>query len=90
MIHFKEFVEKYNIDKQLPCRYLYESDSLLIIEAFDYRICAYGWPDNRVTMANLMTGNNTIKKFGPKGKDKCEAHLKSCLEILGVDFPEEE
>lgn len=90
MYFFKQFVEKYNIDNQLPDFIVLVEDSFLIIENIDYRICVYGWPDNRVAMSNLMTGINTIKRFGPKGRDKCEAHLKSCLEILGVEFPEEE
>lgn len=90
MFYFKEYVEKYNIDKQLPYCHLRVFDSLLIVDTLDYRICVYGWPDNRVIVANLMTGINTIKRFGPKGKDKCEAYLKSCLENLGVEFPEEE
>lgn len=90
MYFFKQFVEKYNIDNQLPDFIVFIEDSFLIIENIDYRICVYGWPDNRVAMSNLMTGINTIKRFGPKGRDKCEAYLKSCLEILGVEFPEEE
>lgn len=89
MYFFKQFVEKYNIDNQLPEFTIFAEDGFLIIENTDYRICVYGWPDNRVAMSNLMTGINTIKRLGPKGRDKCEAHLKSCLEILGVEFPEE-
>lgn len=89
MYNFSEFIRKYNIANQLPDFTILVEDSFLIIENIDYRLCAYGWPDNRVAMSNLMTGINTIKRFGPKGRDKCEAHLKTCLEILGVEFPEE-
>ena len=90
MYFFKQFVEKYNIDNQLPDFIVLVEDSFLIIENIDYRLCVYGWPDNRVAMSNLMVGVNTIKRFGPKGRDKCEAYLKSCLEKFGVEFTEDE
>lgn len=90
MFYFKDYVTRYNIDNQLPYYKLTARDNILVIDGFDYRICVYGWPDNRVTVANKITGVNTIKRFGPHGHDKCESYLRSCLEILGVEFPEEE
>lgn len=90
MFYFKDYVTRYNIDNQLPYSKITARDDTLVIDAFDYRICTYGWPDNRVTVANKITGINTIKRFGPLGHDKCESYLRSCLEILGVEFSEEE
>lgn len=40
-----------------------------------------------VTRYNI---DNHCKRFGPHGRDKCESYFRSCLEILGVEFPEEE
>ena len=89
MFYFKDYVKKHNIDNQLPNDVVFATDTYLSVDTLDYRICVYGWPDNRVSVANKITDINTIKRFGPGGRDKCEAYLKSCLEILGVDFPEE-
>lgn len=90
MFYFKEYVKKYNIDNQLPSDVVFATNSYLMVDSIDYRVCAYGWPDNRVTVSNKITGVNTIKRFGPHGRDKCESYLRSCLEIWGVEFPEEE
>ena len=90
MFYFKEYVKKYNIDNQLSSDVVFATNSYLMVNGIDYRVCAYGWPDNRVTVANKITGVNTIKRFGPHGRDKCESYLRSRLEILGVEFPEEE
>nr|DAY34410.1 MAG TPA: hypothetical protein [Caudoviricetes sp.] len=90
MLYFKDYVTRYNIDNQLPYYKITARDNILVIDGLDYRICTYGWPDNRVTVANKITGVNTIKRFGSHGRDKCESYLRSCLEILGVEFPEEE
>lgn len=87
---FKDYVIKYNIDNQLPHNKIIARDSILAIDALDYHISVYGWPDNRVTVANKITGANTIKRFGPHGRDECESYFKSLLENLGVEFPEEE
>ncbi len=86
MYRFKEFVKKYNIDKQIPDAHIYAANTFLTIETTDYRICVYGWPDNRVSTENLITGVNKIRRFGHNGKDKCERYLKSCLSAMGVDF----
>lgn len=90
MFYFKDYVTRYNIDNQLSYYKITARDNILAIDGLDYRICVYGWPDNRVTVANKITGVNTIKRFGPHGRDKCESYFRSCLEILGVEFPEEE
>lgn len=90
MFFFKEYVKRYNIDNQLPNCTVLATSSYLMIDGIDFRVSVYGWPHNRVAVSDKISGVNTIKRFGPNGRDKCEAHLKSCLEILGVDFPEEE
>lgn len=90
MFYFKDYVTKYNIDNQLPHSKIIAGYSVLVIDTLDYRITVYGWPDNRVTVANKITGVNTIKRFGPNGRDECESYLKSLLENFGVEFPEEE
>lgn len=90
MFYFKDYVTRYNIDKQLPYYKITARDDILVIDGLDYRICAYAWPDNRVTVANKITGVNKIKRFGPQGRDKCESYLRSRLEILGIEFSEEE
>lgn len=90
MFYLKDYVTRYNIDNQLPYYKFTARDDILVIDGSDYRICVYGWPDNRVTVANKITGVNTIKRFGATGRNKCESFLKSRLEVLGVEFPEEE
>jgi hypothetical protein len=90
MFYFKEYVKKYNIDNQLPSDVVFATNSHLMVDGIDYRLCVYGWPYNRVAFANKVTGVNTIKRFGATGRDKCNAFLKLCLEVLGVEFPEEE
>ncbi len=90
MFFFKDYVKQHNIDNQLPDYIVVATNSYLMVDGTDFRVSAYGWPDNRVTVSDKIGGVNTIKRFGPEGHTKCEAYLKSCLETLGVDFPEEE
>lgn len=90
MFFFKDYVKQYNIDNQLPDYIVVATNSYLMVDGIDFRVSVYGWPDNRVAVSDKISGVYTIKRFGPKGHTKCEDHLKSCLEALGVDFPEEE
>lgn len=90
MFLFKDYVKQYNIDNQLPHYIVVATNSYLMVDGIDFRVSVYGWPDNRVTVTDKIGGVNTIKRFGSKGGTKCKAYLKSCLEALGVDFPEEE
>ena len=89
MYNFSEFIKKYNIDKQLDCIVI-DTEDILIVDSIDYRITVYGWPDNRVCAEDKITGINKIKRFGPAKTDLCEIYLKSCLKIMGAEFPEEE
>lgn len=90
MFFFKDYVKHYNIDNQLPDYTVFATNSYLMIDGIDFRVSVYGWPDNRVVVSDKVSGVNTIKSFGPKGDTECKAFLKSRLEVLGVDFPEEE
>lgn len=90
MFFFKDYVKRYNIDNQLPDYIVIATNSYLMIDGTDFRVSVYGWPDNRVAVSDKISGVNTIKRFGPEGNTKCMAYLKSRLEVLGVDFPEEE
>lgn len=88
MYNFNEFVKKYNIDEQVDCTVIV-TENILIVNNIDYRITTYGWPDNRVCVEDKITGINKIKRFGPTNAEHCENYLKSCLENVGVKFPEE-
>lgn len=90
MFFFKDYVKQYNINNQLPDYAVIATNSYLMVDGIDFRVSVYGWPDNRVAVSDKIGGVNTIKRFGPKGNIKCKAYLKSCLEVLGADFPEEE
>ena len=85
MHYLKDFVKKYNIEKQLPNYTVIATDSRIFIEGPDYRLVLYGWPDNRVVATNQMTGRHTIKRFGPKGTTRCRDYYLTCLGILGVE-----
>lgn len=86
MYHFNEFAKKVNLVDQLPgCDVIVRCDRILI-DAPDFRLDVYGWPDNRVVFANKMTGQNTIKRFGHSGSDKCRKFYLECLESIGVDL----
>ena len=86
MYHFREFAKKLNLIDQLPgCNIVVKCDRILI-DALDFRLDVYGWPDNRVVFANKMTGQNTIKRYGHNGADKCRKFYLECLESVGVDL----
>ena len=86
MYHLREFAESLNLPDQLPgCDIAVRCDRILI-DALDFRLDLYGWPDNRVVFANKVTGQNTIKRFGHNGRDKCRKFYLECLESIGVDL----
>ena len=90
MYHFRGFVEKYNIDKQLPDFVIEARDDRLLMDSIDYRIDVYGWPDNRIVASNKITGHHTIKRFGPKKTEEAKRYLLTCLGVLGLDTLEAE
>lgn len=86
MYHFREFAKKLNLVDQLPGYNIAVRCDRILIDGVDYRLDVYGWPDNRVVFANKMTGQNTIKRFGHNGRDKCRKFYLECLESIGVDL----
>lgn len=86
MYNFREFAKKLNLVDQLPgCDIAVRCDRILI-DAPDFRLDVYGWPDNRVVFANKMTGVNTIKRYGHTGGEKCRETYYEMLESIGVDL----
>lgn len=83
MRHFKEFAEKINLFDQLPDYIIVARRDRILIDGPVYRLDVYGWPDN---LANKMTGQNTIKRYGHNGADKCRKFYLECLESIGVDL----
>ena len=59
---------------------------LLGIDGIDYRINCYGWPNNRITVEDKVTGLNSIKSFGANGTKKAKRHYMETLERFGVDI----
>ena len=86
MYHFKEFAKKINLVDQLSGYNIAVRDDRILIDGIDYRLDVYGWPDNRLVFADKMTGQNTIKRFGHNGRDKCRKFYLECLESIGVDL----
>lgn len=86
MYHFREFAKKLNLVDQLPeCNVVVRCDRILI-DGTEYRLDFYGWPDNRVVFSDKLTGQNTIKRFGHSGAEKCRKFYYECLESIGVDL----
>ena len=86
MYHLKELAAKINLEDQLPgCNIIVRCDRILI-DAHDFRLDLYGWPDNRAVFSDKLTGQNTIKRFGHNGAEKCRKFYYDCLESLGVDL----
>lgn len=86
MRHFKEFAEKINLFDQLPDYIIVARRDRILIDGPVYRLDVYGWPDNLAVFANKMTGQNTIKRYGHNGADKCRKFYLECLESIGVDL----
>ena len=86
MYHFREFAKKLNLVDQLPGYNIAVRCDRILIDGADYRLDVYGWPDNRVVFLDKLVGQNTIKRFGPNGTDKCRNLYYTCLELIGVDL----
>lgn len=86
MYHFKEFAKKINLVDQLPGYDIVVRCDRILIDGADYRLDVYGWPDNRVVFSDKLTGQNTIKRFGHNGAEKCRKFYYDCLESIGVDL----
>ena len=86
MYHFREFAKELNLVDQLPGYNIVVRCDRILIDGNDYRLDVYGWPDNRVVFSDKLTGQNTIKRFGHNGRDKCRKFYLECLESIGVDL----
>ena len=86
MYHFREFAKKINLVDQLPGYNITVRCDRILIDGADYRVDVYGWPDNRVVFLDKLVGQNTIKRFGPNGTEKCRKLYYTCLESIGVDL----
>ena len=86
MYHFIEFANKLNLVDQLPGHNIVVRCDRILIDGDYYRLDVYGWPDNRVVFSNKFTGQNTIKRFGHNGGEKCRKFYHECLESIGVDL----
>lgn len=85
MYYLKSVAAMLSLKDQLPGYSVVATEDFIGIDGIDYRINCYGWPDNRVTVEDKVTGLNSIKSFGPKGVEKAKRHYRETLERFGVD-----
>lgn len=85
MFYLKDMAALLSLNDQLPGYSVVATDDFIGIDGIDYRINCYGWPFNRVTVEDKVTGLNSIKAFGPKGTEKAKLHYRDTLERFGVD-----
>lgn len=81
----KDMAALLSLKDQLPGYSVVATDDFIGIDGIDYRINCYGWPYNRVTVEDKITGLNSIKSFGSKGTERAKAHYRETLERFGVD-----
>nr|DAS63067.1 MAG TPA: hypothetical protein [Caudoviricetes sp.] len=86
MYHLKELAAKINLEDQLPgCNIIVRCDRILI-DAPDFLLDLYGWPNNRVVYQEKLTGLNTIKRYGHNGGKQCRDTYLKWLGLIGVDL----
>lgn len=85
MFYLNDMAALLSLKDQLPGYCVVATDDFIGIDGIDYRINCYGWPDNRVTVEDKITGLSSIKSFGPNGTEKVKAHYRETLERFGVD-----
>ena len=83
MFYLRDLVLLLSLKDQLPGYSVVATDDFIGIDGIDYRINCYGWPNNRITVEDKITGLNSIKSFGPKGTEKAKAHYRETLERFG-------
>lgn len=86
MYRFRILAKKLNLANQLPGHNIVVRCDRILIDGGVYRLDVYGWPDNRVVFSDKLTGQNTIKRFGHNGGEKCRKFYYECLESIGVDL----
>ena len=85
MFYLKNIAALLSLKDQLPGYSVVATDDFIGIDGIDYRINCYGWPDNRITVEDKVTGLNSIKSFGAKGAMEAKRHYREMLERFGVD-----
>lgn len=85
LYYLKDTAELLSLKDQLPGYSVVATDDFIGIDGIDYRISCYGWPNNRITVEDKITGLNSIKSFGPMGAEKAKKHYRETLEWFGVD-----
>lgn len=85
MFYLKDVAALLSLKDQLPGYSVVATDDFIGIDGIDYRINCYGWPNNRITVEDKVTGLNSIKSFGAKGTVEAKRHYRETLERFGVD-----
>lgn len=85
MFYLKDMVALLSLKDQLPGYSVVAADDFIGIDGIDYRINCYGWPNNRITVEDKVTGLNSIKSFGAKRGVEAKRHYRETLERFGVD-----
>lgn len=85
MFYLKDMAALLSLKDQLPGYSVVATDDFIGIDGIDYRINCYGWPSNRITVEDKVTGLNSIKSFGANGAKKAKRHYRETLERFGVD-----
>lgn len=85
MFYLKDVAALLSLKDQLPGYSVVATDDFIGIDGIDYRINCYGWPNNRITVEDKVTGINSIKVFGSCGTEKAKAHYREMLQQFGVD-----
>lgn len=85
MFYLKDMAALLSLKDQLPGYSVVATDDFIGIDGIDYRINCYGWPNNRITVEDKVTGLNSIKSFGANGTKKAKRHYRETLESFGVD-----
>ena len=85
MFYLKSMTALLSLKDQLPGYSVVATDDFIGIDGIDYRINCYGWPYNRITVEDKVTGLNSIKSFGAKGMVEAKRYYRETLERFGVD-----
>lgn len=85
MFYLNDMATLLSLKDQLPGYSVVATNDFIGIDGIDYRINCYGWPDNRITVEDKISGLSSIKSFGQSGTEKAKAHYREVLERFGVD-----
>jgi hypothetical protein len=85
MYQFDRWAEYLQLQKQQPSFTVTVNEHSILMNSQDYRLNVYGWPDNRVTFSDKLSGINWIRRYGPKRGRECSKLWLKTLEELGFD-----